>query len=287
MPNTVPASFDKFRQNIEPPTYQREIATKRKDSIISLLENDFTILNAFATGSLPKFTAVTGHADLDIMVVLHYGKHIKEKQPSQVLKAVRDCLAEYRTNVRRNGQAITLSYKTWPDVDIVPVARVINDDGAVSRYDVPDMNTETWLPSQPVRHANELRDRNKSFGVEFKRIIKMIKWWNHQHSSYLQSYHIEVLALHALVGKFNSYSWDVYKFFDSAIGLVDSPLYHHVGYVDAYLDWNKRQEAIKRLTTARELASEAWYRTDGNNNDHEGAIKIYQRLFGDKYPNYG
>ncbi len=124
-------SFNKFRQNIEPPTYQRE------------LEKEFEILDSFATGSLPKFTAVTGYADLDIMVVLHYSKHIKNKKPSEVLQAVRNCLGEYRTNVRKNGQAVTLYYKIWPNVDIVPVSRTVNDDNSVQHYNVPNMNDET------------------------------------------------------------------------------------------------------------------------------------------------
>ena len=47
--------------------------------------------------------ALTGNADLDVFVVLHFGKHIKNKLPSQVLQSVQDSLGEYR----KNGQAVT------------------------------------------------------------------------------------------------------------------------------------------------------------------------------------
>ena len=176
MPYTVAFSFDKFRENIELSGDHRETATVRKDAIISLLKNEFEILEAFATGSIPRFTTVRGHADLDVMVALHYGKHIKNKKPSEVLQAVRDALGDYRTNCRKNGQAVTLHHKTWPDVDIVPVSRSVDNAGAVTHYNVPDLTTETWFESRPKHHSKVMTEKNDSWGVAFKRISKMIKW---------------------------------------------------------------------------------------------------------------
>lgn len=287
MPHTVTYSFDLFRQNIEPPSYQRETATPRKNHIVSLLEESFEIIDSFPTGSLPRYTAVKGYADLDIMIVLHYGKHIKNRKPSEVLLSVRERLSEYRTNVRRNGQAITMAYKTWPNVDIVPVSRVVNADDSVSHYNVPNMHNETWIKSQPVRHSNEMTERNASYGQQFKRIVKMIKWWNHQHSSYLQSFHIEVLALNILSGSFSNYPWQIFRFFDKAAEIVQAPLYHYVGNVDSYFDWKRRQEAVKRLNTAKDKSRSAWNLTYGDNDDHEGAIKIWRQIFGNEFPQYG
>lgn len=287
MPYSVAYSFDKFRENIEPPNYDRETATKRKEHLISLVQNDFEVLDAFASGSLPRYTAVKDHTDLDIIVVLHYSKHIKDKKPSEILQAIRDCLGEQYTNVKKNGQAVTLYYKTWPNVDVVPVARVVDNSGAVTHYSVPNMNDETWIASQPDKHSDDLGEKSKSYGVEFKRIIKMIKWWNHQHSHLLQSYHIEVLALHSLAATFSSYPWEIYQFFDQAVKLVGSPLWHKISYADTYLDWDKRQEALKRLATARDKASAAWYKTYDQNNDDKGAIETWGQIFGDEFPAYG
>ncbi|MDI9639403.1 nucleotidyltransferase [Kamptonema cortianum] len=110
--------------------------------------------------AIPRYTAVSGYADLDVIVVLHYGKHIKDRTPSQVLQSVRDALGEYRPGVRKNGQAVTLKYKTWPNVDIVPVARVVNDDGSVDHYSVPDMTREVWIHSRPRNHSTPSSCRN-------------------------------------------------------------------------------------------------------------------------------
>jgi hypothetical protein len=216
MPYTVSYCFDQFFENINLKGDHHSIASSRREKIVSLLQNDFEIIESFPTGSIPRYTAVTGHADLDVMVVLHYTKHIKNKKPSEVLGAVQQSLAEYRTGVRRNGQAVTLYYNSWPNVDVVPVSRVKNDDGSVRHYEVPNMNREQWIESRPKLHSHTLENRNSSYGEEFKKIIKMIKWWNHQHSSLLQSFHIEVIALNSLKGMFDNYSWDIFQFFDKA-----------------------------------------------------------------------
>jgi hypothetical protein len=287
MPYTVAVSFDKFRENIELSGDHRETATARKDRIISLLGNDFEILDAFATGSIPRFTAVRGHADLDVMVVLHFTKHIKGKKPSEVLQAVRDALGEYRTNVRKSGQAVTLSYKTWPDVDIVPVSKSVNGEGAITHYNVPNMNTESWIVSKPRTHSKAMSERNEECGPEFKRIVKMIKWWNHQHSNLLQSYHIEVMALETFTYSLADYSWDVFKYFDNACTLATSSLWHDGDFVDDYLDSTTRGEVIKRLETARDKARNAWYLTYGEKKDHEEAIAIWRQIFGSEFPVYG
>lgn len=172
-------------------------------------------------------------------------------------------------------------------MDIVPVSRVSDGAGGVAYFEVPNMNNETWISSRPKTHSNDLLERNKSYGDEFKKIIKMIKWWNHQHSSFLQSYHIEVLSLNILTGGFSDFPWDIFGFFKKAHGLCSSSHWHRGSYVDAYLDQTTRQEVLKRLETARDKARDAWHATYGDKDDHEKAIEIWQQVFGDKFPAYG
>ena len=254
---------------------------------MSSLENHFTILDAFSSGSIPRYTAVRGYADLDVIVVLAYDEHIEYKKPSEVLKDVRDALSQYRTNVRRNGQAVTLHYKTWPNVDIVPVSRTTHHDGSVDYYSVPDMHSETWIKSRPRQHSTAMTAKNKECGESFKRIVKMIKWWNHQHSSLLQSFHIEVMAMRTFSGALSDYPWEVFQYFEKAAELVKLPLWHEVGLVDDYLDYRKRADAVRRLETARDKARCAWHCTYGDNDNHEMAINSWRQVFGEKFPAYG
>lgn len=287
MAYTVDSAFATFYENINLGGDHRETANARKDNVVSLLGNHFEILDAFATGSIPKFTALRGKADVDVMVVLHFGKHIKGRSPNQVLQEVRDALGEYRTGVRKNGQAVTLSYKTWPDVDVVPVSRTVNDNGSVSHYNVPDANLGTWIKSLPKTHAAEIEKRASDKGANFRKIIKMAKAWNHAHSDYLQSYHIEVLALKVLTKNLIDLPWSTFQFFSEARPMVENRLWHKLGYADEYLSSGDRTEVLKRFDTAIDRSRRAWYATYGSNQDHAAAIGLWKQVFGEKFPTYG
>lgn len=285
---TIPWAFSEFFDNINLTGDHHGIARARRDRIVSILGKEFDIRESMAIGSIPKYTAIRGEADLDVMVALHYGKHISGKKPSQVLASIRKPLSEYKTDLRRNGQAVTLYYNSWPNVDIVPVARH-ETNGVLNYYSVPDSVSEQWIPSRPDAHAQTLTDRNKTYGTEFKKIIKMIKWWNKQHGDYLESYHIEVMALRSLNYIFNDFSWGILQYFDAAASLAATPLWYGWSFADQYLidrpAW--RPEAVKRLETARDKARAAWYATYKTNNDHAKAIGLWRQIFGEKFPAYG
>jgi len=287
MPYTVEASFNVFYENINLAGDQREIANTRRDDIVRRLGKTFSIVEAFSSGSIPKYTALKNHADLDVIVALHYDKHINGKTPTQVLQSVRDALAEWRTGVRRNGQAVTLYYKTWPNVDIVPVSLVTDDNGTVLYYNVPDSNTNSWIASHPKKHAENIDKKSSECGHNFRRIIKMIKHWNKIHGNYLQSYHIEVLSLKVFDSDLSDTPWNIFQFFNNARPLLQSYLWHDWGFSDNYLSWPAREEVLKRFDTAISKSRSAWLKTYNTNDDHKGAIEIWKQIFGDKFPTYG
>lgn len=287
MAYTVPTSFDIFYENINLSGDYREIANKRRDNIVSTLNKSFDILEAFSTGSIPKYTALKNKADLDVIVAIHYGKHIQGKSPSEIIKDVRDKLSQWRTGARKNGQAVTLYYETWPNVDIVPVSQAIDDQGNVLYYNVPDSNTNTWIQSNPKSHASEIETKSSECGHNFRRIIKMIKHWNAAHGNYLQSYHIEVLAIKVFNSNLNDIAWNIFQFFEKARPLLTGSLWYGFGFADEYLSISDRNEILKRFDTAIGLSRAAWAKTYGTSNDHKGAIQTWKVIFGDKFPSYG
>jgi hypothetical protein len=180
-------------------------------------------------------------------------------RPSRQLTPAR---RRYKTNVRKNGQAVTLHYESWPDVDIVPVSKTVNEDGSVNHYNVPDMNSGKWLESRPRRHANAIDAKADECGYQFKPIIRMIKEWNKSHSDLMSSYHIEVLCLRIFDAPLSEYPWEIFQFFDKAATLVQSTLQYEGGRADDYLeDDDDRDEVLNRLETARDRARNAWYMT--------------------------
>ena len=280
------AAFNQFFEEINLSGDHRAIANSRRDHLIELLGNKFHVIEAFPSGSIPKYTALHGKADLDIILVLHFSKHISGKTPAQVLQAVRDSIA-YKTNVRKNGQAVTLHYVSWPSVDIVPVYYVHNGNDVPTHYCVPDSHKGIWINSNPKVHAAAIQDKSSECGENFRKVIKIIKYWNKGHSDYLQSYHIEVLALRIFDCSMGNITWDTFWFFNEAIPMLQMPLWNSWGQVDSYLSANDRQEVLSRFEKARDLARNAWYHTYNGNSDHATAIGIWQKIFGYKFPAYG
>lgn len=287
MPYSIPTSFDQFASNIEVTGYSREIANGRENGIKSLLSNKFEILDIFSIGSLPKYTAVKHHADLDIFVVLHYGKHIKDRKPSNVLLSVKNALDGYTANVRRNGQAVSLSFATWPNVDIVPVYRNINSDKTVNYYGVPNMSNETWISSRPRSHATRMTERNNSdaCGNKFKRVVKMVKWWNYINDGYLSSYHIEIIALDTLYSEITDYSWTLSYFFSEMKKKVHTNIFDGLNDVSSNMTSSQRETFDSKLSNAvRRLDEALSFVYQGEN---EKAIEKYRMVFGTEFPSYG
>lgn len=284
---TIPVSFDVFASNIEVSGYSRDVAKGREKRIKSLLGDKFEILDIFSFGSLPNYTALKNHADLDIIVVLHYGKHCKDRKPSNVLLSVKNALDDYQVSVRRNGQAVSLSYKSWPDVDIVPVYRNTNDDGSVNHYGVPNMHTETWIRSRPRAHASKLTERNSAdhCGPKFKRAVKMAKWWNYQNGCYLSSYHIEVMALDTLYNEITDYSWTLQYLFSEMQKKVHINISDGLNSITSSMTTSQRATFDTKLSNAARRLEEA--RNLTNQGENERAIEKYRMVFGTDFPAYG
>ena len=281
---TVDAAFAAYYDAINISTDLRNDANVRKDFLVDIIKKQLDVVDAFPSGSIARFTGIKDHSDVDIMVVLHYSKHIKDKNPTEVLQLIRDALGEYRPNVRKNGQAVTVKYKTWPHVDVVPAANWVNA-GVFTHYEIPDATTGTWIKTNPKSHSDDIDSATSICGANFRKIIKMAKAWNKSHSDYLQSYHLEVMALNGLSGPLDDLTWNVFQFFEKAASLARGTIWHGHGYADAYLSGSDRAQAVDRLDRARDVARMAWHH--GFTGDHEKAIGAWRSVFGDQFPRFG
>ena len=279
MPFTLPIAFDQFLENISLKGSHTATAESRRDRLVTLLGNAFTILDTIPTGSIIHDTALRGHADLDIIVVFHYGRHVQGKTPEQLLEDVREALAGKSTMVKKNGQAVTLYYSTWPNVDIVPASRVDNADGTVNHYSIPDMTHNRWLQAYPRAHDQAMAaasDRRKQ-------LIRMLKSWNRAHSELMSSFHLEVLVM-SLPDVTLEWPSEIHYFFNKATEILDAPLYYPRGTanrVDDYLSALDRIFVKDRLERARDRAFSAYHASA------EEAMRLYRIIFGDDFPAYG
>lgn len=185
--------------------------------------------------------------------------------------------------VKKNGQAVTLYYTKWPNVDIVPASRVSNSDGTVDHYNIPDMTRGTWLQTRPRRHNKAMA----GLSLKQRQMIQMLKCWNSAHSDIMQSYHLAVLVM-SLPDVTSEWSFEIRYFFEEATKKADGPLHHpkdEDNEVDSYLDYSSRAGLKDRLELAGSRAASA--ETAVARGDAEEAMRLYRVIFGEKFPAYG
>lgn len=281
---TTEGAFREFFLAINLPGDHRTIANNRKDWIVGRLRNGgLNVLDAFTMGSIPRYTALRDHADLDVMVVLHFTEHIKGRTPAQVLSTVKSSLGSGAGNVRRNGQAVTMKFVSWPNVDVVPASREVDEARVVTGYSIPDMNRGKWISTNPPGHSQAMTSAVTLYGSNFRHVIKMMKEWNRRQAVPMQSYHIEVIALKMATGC-DDYSWATKRWFETAKNNVNF-CWHANADVAAYLSWERKQRVIAQLQAASTMANSAWYSAYSKN--HQQAISQWRTLFGQKFPTYG
>lgn len=286
----VPAAFKQFLANISLPGNHRATANTRQSTIVGRLRKDFVVVEDFTSGSIPRYTALKGYGDLDLMVALHYGLHVEHRTPTQLLSVVQRSLSpHYRATTRTNGQAVTLHFVTWPKVDVVPAAQVVDARGQVVEYCIPDASREAWIYTKPKAHDREMALAASARGAEFRQAVKMLKEWNRVHSGLMQSYHLEVLGLRILSAGVlaRGFPWTFTTFFKQAAQMTRTRLWHQGNRVDGYLDARKRAEVVKRLDAAHTRSRCAWYPTFGSYNNHRQAIGIWRQVFGSRFPAHG
>lgn len=280
VPYLMSTSFDRLLGNITVPGDARRVANGRRDRITGLLADAFTTLGAFATGSMVRGTGLNGVSDVDVMLVLHYGNHVKGKTPRQLLEDVREVLSKYNAKiVKKNGQAVTLYFTTWPNVDIVPAYQI---QGASEILKIPNANTGNWISTSPTTHDRAMA----MLPVRRRQLVRMVKCWNHAHSSFLESFHLEQIALQAGVAHDGApwaeddWPWALKGYFEKAIDLTTPAATISESYGTA--EW---VELRSRLARGRDLSTEAWHAV--RRADIEDAVDRCRILFGGDFPAYG
>ena len=278
-------AFNRYFTTINLPGDHRATANNRASWVAQRLRNrGLTVLDAFPMGSIPRYTALEEYSDLDVMTVLHFSQHLKDRKPSNVLLTVRSALGDGAQGVRRNGQAVTMKFASWPNVDVVPASRLTDSNNKFTgHYRIPDMVNEEWIDTNPGKHSGEIGTAAGVRGEKYRRVIKMLKDWNRRQQASMQSYHLEVISL-KLSCEWKDHSWPLYQWFQNASGYVDFCWYDNKD-VASYLSFDQRTRIKTSLSEATATSLSAWHAY--YQNDHQTAITTWKRVFGQRFPSYG
>ena len=282
---TVQDSFEEFIRNISISCDYSDMIEERTNLVIKLLNKKFEALEIFPVGSLVTYTAIKGHINIDIVLVLHYSKYIRKQEPLALLKMIKRTLANYKVQItRKNTHAVTLKFNSPPNVNIIPASKV-SADNVFSHYNIPSTDKDIWIPSNPKVHTQKMRDLSFYKG----QLVQIIKEWNLYHSSCLSSFHIDNMAL-TYEDKVNSdLPWHVCKFFKHMYDELETNMINPNGlgsYVDDYLDSYTREEILKVIERTITKTYDAWYEVYSDKS-HKMSIEIYRECFGERFPKYG
>ena len=292
MAKTTPEAFNDFFDRIKPSDALNRTIEARKNAVIDVLKAAFpsssTLRYRSTTliGSIGRKTASKPIDDIDLLVHLHVDTDLwnstYRNDSSKFLYRVRDGIKNATTvqKVGARGQAVRLFYADGPTVDIAAVEKY--SSGA---FAIPD-GTGGWLSTNPVVHADYIDKKNAELSNNLKRFVQVVRQWNHAHSSYLHSFHFEMLAARTFTSLSANRRTALKIFFKHNYNnlSVNDPA-GFSGDLSTYLTTSQRQAVNLNIARAYDQATKA---IDAENRGNEQeAIRLWRVILGDDFPSYG
>ncbi|OGR14885.1 MAG: hypothetical protein A2277_19910 [Desulfobacterales bacterium RIFOXYA12_FULL_46_15] len=284
MSRKIATAFNKFYRNIKISKEYRKIAYQRKNEILPILKDKLNVVEFISTGSVPRNTALYKNADFDLIVVFDYGQKIKNIKPAEVLQSICEIFNDSDIKATTNGQTVTLHYETLPNIDITPALKIFDNEKSIKTCNIPDSTSKKWIQTKPNQHTRDMINEHLICGTSFRKIIMIVKHWNQMRGSYLQSYHIEVMALKIFHFKLENIAWEIFYYFEKAADLISKPLWHEGILVDSYLNPKNRFEIRTMMQNDRDSLFAAWQKIQNIDSGYIEAFTIWKKIFGEKFP---
>jgi hypothetical protein len=291
MASTVPNAFDEFEAKLRPTAQQRDTIDSRRSMTAQYLNQSFgpgsgmELLSTKVIGSAARDTIIRPIGDIDVLAVFEDAAFYTYKNDSRkFLYRVRDALNKYNVKVvGARGQAVRLFYADPPHVDIVPAVK--RDSGG---YFIPSGETNfwglhSWLVTDPDEHARWMSEQNQALDGQLKPLIRLLKCWNREHSSYLRSFHLEVMVAKTFQSLGSNRRTASQKFFEWAggnIGVKDPA--GHSGDLSSYMNWYSRSEFRSLLDSYSKRAKNAIQAEESG--DAIEAMRLWRIVYGPEFP---
>jgi hypothetical protein len=293
MAKTILDAFRVFKTNLEITDLQAETVSARQLSVRDAAKNGLDVLDSFLSGSYSRQTLIAPlkQADIDIVIILDskyfHNYNMQNGGQAGLLDLVKRVLKRTYPNtpdISRNGQAVTIQFTDFA-VDVVPA---FNRQGG--GYLIPNSMTQTWLSTDPKSHVQIWSAANQLHSGNLVPLIKMLKAWNRETSTFLRSFHLETMVLQILSNvTISDFPSGARYVFDKGREYVTKQNPDPAGYgsnVGGYLNTaDKIKNAVTRFETAyiRALKAED---LDRRNYVSE-AVNLWKMVFGDYFPAYG
>lgn len=214
---------------------------------------------------------------------------------TKVLNAMKAALSDVpayaKADVKRDGEAVTVSLSSYPwAFDVVPAVPVNDGKGGYLHYLIPNGSGD-WKATDPRRDSARTTGVNQQHYGELLPVIRLLKYWNRRvHKPRLPSYYFENLVINAFQGAVTiaSYPSAVNQFFSTCSTSIWLPCSDPKGLGPA-LDCDVQPVTKLKVAEAmKEAAQFASYATMYESLDRPAdAIYWWGRVFGPDFPEYG
>jgi tRNA nucleotidyltransferase (CCA-adding enzyme) len=171
MATDIEKVFEEFASNLEISDKQESLVSDRRANVVKALKEELTLHTeeSKVTGSWDRntLTRYLFEGDVDVMVILHYGKNKEWENAEGTIKALdrfKDILDEaYEdTPKRRDENCISMQFSEFR-LDVVPAFKY--EDGY---YTIPDTVRKLWVKTNPFEFADKITEVNKTMGGTVK-----------------------------------------------------------------------------------------------------------------------
>jgi hypothetical protein len=286
---TVAQAFDQFLRAIEITPTQRTRANEQRVRVREALDARLKLDDVFVSGSFGRRTAIRPLDDIDLFIVLNEHTHggLRGPSPKLCLDAVQAALQKahpHQVSIRQQHRSVNISFKsTGIGYDVVPAFRL---DRNV--YTIPDRERQSWIHTNPERHAELCKQADERAGHMLNRLIKSAKHWNATHGKNLPSFHIEVMAYKAFLrpppGLLEGFGQLLAHLASAILSACPDPA--GVGpNIDRGRDPEWRQQLSQQLRNAAQKVQRAVeLARQGVSGPVAEAHQILHKLLGDVYP---
>ena len=293
MATTIPASFQKFKENLQITGLQEGTVSTRQTNVRAVVEAGIDVTSSFLGGSYMRSTMIAPlkEADVDIFMVLdnRYYHHYNSQNGGQagLLDFLKRTLRKSypdTPDVSRNGQAVSIRFTDFV-VDVVPAFR--REGGG---FLIPNSITQTWLASDPKKHIELISASNSAHNGDLVPLLKMIKAWNKNTGKYFRSFHLEMLALTIFTNvTITDYPSGMRYFFDKGRALIRQKNQDPAGFGDDLGRYINTTEKVEEATGKFQLAYERAVKAEefASRANVFNAVDMWIKINGGYFPAYG
>ncbi|WP_147481099.1 SMODS domain-containing nucleotidyltransferase [Streptomyces shenzhenensis] len=266
MTGQIADQFDAFLQRITLSDGEKSTALEQGRRLSQKIEQRPEVRECFITGSMVRSTAIQKYSDVDIVAVIESRDRLAHSDSATLVSTFANILREIEPDAQVSENVVRVTHADGAVVDVLAAIHCGINGTADDVYRIPATSQEGWETYAPEEQNRRTREATELLGEDFKKLIRLCKWWSKTHGQPIASYKIELATLETFRNEIPELPCAIVRLFNSIERSINiSPIKKPV------------------LLESKELAEEAY--SSQQSGDVQKSIELWGRLFGDQFTN--